>query len=302
MGWCVGPSSPRPMESCVYTSVVGAMHDRRDAHRVARVVGEHQERAAVRTETAVHGEAVHDGRHAELAHAVVHVVALEVVGGEIDRILALGVHRTGEVGRTAEHLRHLRAEHVERHLRGGARGLRARDRGAGGHALPARCRPSSAGSSPFMRRSNSAPSVGNARACSGLPDARPLLFGGRARFACDPRRRGCRRERRTAAYSQPSVCARVRDFSGPSASPCADLVPCLLGAPQPMMVLQQMIDGWSFVAARLLDGGGDRVGVVAVDVLHDVPAVGFEALRRVFGEPARRPCRRWRCRCRRRTR
>ena len=37
---------------------------------------------------------------------------------------------------------------------------------------------------------------------------------------------------------------------------------------------------------RLLDRGGNRIGIVPVDVLHHVPAVGFEALRRVFGEPA----------------
>ena len=58
--------------------------------------------------------------------------------------------------------------------------------------------------------------------------------------------------------SQPSVLRAYATSSGPSASPCADLVPCLLGAPQPMMVLQQMIEGWSLRFARLLDGGRDR--------------------------------------------
>ena len=43
-------------------------------------------------------------------------------------------------------------------------------------------------------------------------------------------------------------------------------------------------------------------GIVAVDVRHDVPAVGLEALRRVVGEPAARRRRRSRCRCRRRRR
>jgi len=34
-----------------------------------------------------------------------------------------------------------------------------------------------------------------------------------------------------------------------------------------------------------LDGGVQRFGVVAIDMRHDVPAVGFEALRGVVGEP-----------------
>ena len=49
-------------------------NQRRHAHRVARVVGEHQERRVVRNEAAVQREAVRDRAHAELAHAVVDVV------------------------------------------------------------------------------------------------------------------------------------------------------------------------------------------------------------------------------------
>ena len=47
--------------------------------RVARVVGEHQERAAVGNQAAVQRHAVHDRGHAELAHAVVEVVAGRIV-------------------------------------------------------------------------------------------------------------------------------------------------------------------------------------------------------------------------------
>src|SRR6185295_3915848 len=63
------------------------------------------------------------------------------------------------------------------------------------------------------------------------PDAQPFLLGSGAFFLVVPR---CA-----------SVFRAFATSSGPSASPCADLVPCLLGAPQPMMVLQQMIEGWS---------------------------------------------------------
>ena len=49
------------------------LHQRRHAQRVARVVGEREEGAAVGNEAAVQRDAVHDRGHAELAHAVVDV-------------------------------------------------------------------------------------------------------------------------------------------------------------------------------------------------------------------------------------
>ena len=74
-GWCVGPSSPRPMESWVKTKIDADLHQRRHAQRVARVVGEDEEGAAVGDEAAVQRDAVHHRAHAELAHAVEDVVA-----------------------------------------------------------------------------------------------------------------------------------------------------------------------------------------------------------------------------------
>ncbi len=93
------------------------LHQRRHAHGVARVVGEHQERAAVRDESAVQRDAVHDRGHAELAHAVVQVVAADVVAGNGLRPLVVRVVRAGQVGRSAEHLGNRGAEHVEHLLR-----------------------------------------------------------------------------------------------------------------------------------------------------------------------------------------
>ena len=41
IGWWVGPSSPRPTESCVQTHSDRQLHQRRQAHGAAHVVGEH---------------------------------------------------------------------------------------------------------------------------------------------------------------------------------------------------------------------------------------------------------------------
>ena len=54
---------------------VAQLHQRRHAQRVARVVGEREERAVVGEEAAVQREAVADRGHRELAHAEVDVVA-----------------------------------------------------------------------------------------------------------------------------------------------------------------------------------------------------------------------------------
>ena len=105
--------------------------------RVARVVGEHQERAAVRDHAAVQRHAVHDRAHAELAHAVVKVVAGRIVAGERLRILAIGVVRAGEVGRAAEQLGHARPEGIQRLLRRLAR--RERSRSLARSARRSRC-------------------------------------------------------------------------------------------------------------------------------------------------------------------
>ena len=43
-GWWVGPSSPRPIESCVQTKIVGSSTERGEADRRTHVVGEAEER------------------------------------------------------------------------------------------------------------------------------------------------------------------------------------------------------------------------------------------------------------------
>ena len=58
------------------------LDDRGHAQRTARVVREHEEGAAERDVAAVQRDAVHDRAHAELAHAVVQIVAVRRRGRE----------------------------------------------------------------------------------------------------------------------------------------------------------------------------------------------------------------------------
>ncbi|MNH08630.1 hypothetical protein D3C79_680520 [compost metagenome] len=70
------------------------LHQGGHAQGVAGVLHEHQEGGAVGDETTVQGDAVHDGGHGELAHAVVDVVACRALGSQ-----RLGAGPHGQVGR-----------------------------------------------------------------------------------------------------------------------------------------------------------------------------------------------------------
>ena len=64
-------------------------------------------------------------------------------------------------------------------------------------------------------------------------------------------------------------------------------MPARVGAPLPIVVLQQISVGLPVLARAVGDRRVDGVDVVAVDSGDDVPAVGLEALRRVVDEPGR---------------
>ncbi len=98
------------------------LHQRRHAHGIARVVGEDQERAGERNEAAVQCDAVGDGAHAEFAHAVVDVTAVERVRRERLGLAPLRQVAAGEVGGAAEQFRQGRRQCLERKLRCLARG------------------------------------------------------------------------------------------------------------------------------------------------------------------------------------
>ena len=259
------------------------LHQRRHAHCVARVVGEHQERAAVRDYATVQCHAVHHRAHAELAHAVVQVIAGRVAAAEYLRILAIGVVRAGEIGRAAEQLGHPRTERIERLLRSLAR----RDARIRLHCLRQ------------VVAHNVAPRGGQVALHP------PLVLSCKLRERCPVRRepfaplcfaRGAlltrvpvaanvvrdherlRRPIQLAACGRNLVCTQRRAVRG-------------LGA---LLVRRAVADdGLATDQRRPLrlsrgrgDRGLDRSRIVAVDVADDVPAVGLETLRRVIGEPA----------------
>ncbi len=96
-------------------------HQRRQPHGAARIVGEHQERAAIGDEAAMQRQTVHRGGHAMLADAVMDVAAAELAGA--DRRQALGERQIGmgQVGRAADGDVAGVVDHAERHFGGLAR-------------------------------------------------------------------------------------------------------------------------------------------------------------------------------------
>jgi hypothetical protein len=103
--------------------IVGADVDHPDAHqggqpdRRAAVVGEDQEGAAVGDHPAVQGQAVHRRRHAELAHAIVHIAPGIVGGVEDGGVLDEGVVRAGQVGRAADQFGNVGEDFLQRRAR-----------------------------------------------------------------------------------------------------------------------------------------------------------------------------------------
>jgi hypothetical protein len=86
---------------------------RRQANRRAHVVGEDQERAAVRNHAAVERHAVHDAAHRVLANSKMDVSSARRLGREERCALHRGERRSGEVGGSTDELRHLRREGVD---------------------------------------------------------------------------------------------------------------------------------------------------------------------------------------------
>ncbi len=188
------------------------LHQRGHAQRVAAVVGERQEGGAERDEAAVQRDAVHDRAHAEFAHAVVDVVARHARARR--RPIPSSWSGWSRSGRPSR--RGIPAAPAPAPGSRSATGLAGGDGfllfDAAGDRGGQRVASKSAGSSPVMRRSNSAASsrvraaVGGEHACSSrLRRWAPRSFG-------VPVRRTRRPESRTAIGSQPRCCAHGRDF------------------------------------------------------------------------------------------
>ena len=78
IGWCVGPSSPRPIESCVKTKIDGMLHQRREPDRRPHVVARRSGTSRRSARKPVQREAVDDRAHAVLADAEVQVAPAEL--------------------------------------------------------------------------------------------------------------------------------------------------------------------------------------------------------------------------------
>ncbi len=99
-------------------------HQTREPDRVTRIVGKYEECTAVGYESAMQGDAIHHGRHAELAHPVVHVVAARIFGGDGAGTLEHCVVGRSQVGGAAEDLAQRGTDQVQHGLRGLPGGLR----------------------------------------------------------------------------------------------------------------------------------------------------------------------------------
>jgi hypothetical protein len=94
------------------------LHQRRQPHAAARIIGKHQEGAAIGNEAAMQRQPVHHRRHGVFADAVMDVPALEPFPGGCSRSGGLRQVGTGQVGRSADRQRGRTIDHLERHLRG----------------------------------------------------------------------------------------------------------------------------------------------------------------------------------------
>ncbi len=258
------------------------VHQRGHAHGVAAVIGKREKGAAVDHKAAVQRDAVHHGAHAELAHPVIDIVAPTAIAHG-NHVLAFGEVRAGQVRRSSQHLRHRRLQRLDRVLRGLARS----DAGAaadhfGEHlcaqGLPAGRQLALHHTALELRRkiwvrvcvsSEALPPLGLSLAAdrAGIPRGANFLghhewlVGPTERSACGGDLGGA--ERRAVHVVRISLVRASLADHGLAANEGRP-VAWLASPPQ----------------SRL-----DRARVVAVNGANDAPAIGFEAFRRIVGEP-----------------
>ncbi len=259
------------------------LHQRAHAHAVARVVGEHQEGAAVGQEAAMQRHAVHHGHHAEFAHAIRQIVERRAGRGLLEGMRGLdrGEVGTGQVGRTAEQARQRGHQGFKRDLRGLARGGRRSDLARLGiqglHGL-----------TPIGRQI-----AGHAALEFGGQCGMGLLIGGEALVPVGF-------ELGAVEFGVPGLVNVGGNFKR-AVVPAQGLAGGVgLGLAErgavhivrAGLVGRTPADGGAandergFVAGLGFGGGFlDGNGVMAVDGADDVPAIGLEALRGVVGEP-----------------
>ena len=218
---------------------------------------------------------------------------MEVAAGEIagrDRLLALGlgVVGAGEIGRAADQLRQRRDQRVEHHARGLPRrdlrrlgGEFGADAGDAPYRSPAAARRRCAARNRARIAAGAAPS----RCCQAAEAAAPRAPTARHHSATSPgmTKGGSRQPSRSRA---PAISA------APSAAPWAPAEPALVGAPKAITVRQAMSEGRSVSRARA--SAAATASGSWPSTRDAVPAGGGEALQ---ADP-----RRWKARCRRRSR
>ncbi len=258
------------------------LHQGGHAHGIAGVFHEHQEGCAVRNQAAVQGDAVHDRGHAELAHAVIHVVARGVLGHHRLAALPQGQVGAGEVRRAAEQLRQQRAEGIQAVLAGLAAG--------DGFALGGDFTDELAGLLGEVGRqftSHAPLELGRQRREFGFIGGEalvPLVFRVGALLLGVPLGVDLGRNFERAVFPAQRLAGQ-RDFGITQRSAVGFFLALLVRraeADDGLAADQR----WTVALARGLDGHLDLVGVMAVDVADHLPAIGFEATRGVIGEPA----------------
>ena len=255
-------------------------HQRGEAKRRLQVVGKDQEGPGIGDDPAMQRHPVHRRGHAVFAHAVMDVAAGKILPGDDAGALEQGVVRSRQIGRPADQLWDRRRDDVEHLARGLARGAAGRgldefvDMGIQ-HRLPAfrqlaRDRPVEPG-----------PAVGGQGVQAGAP-------GRVFRLRAHPRRPpGGAHVFRHGEGRQVPIEGLAR---------AGDLVRSQRGAMRAggaRLVGRAVADDGAagdqrraVVRLSRLDGGGDRVGVVAVDGVG-VPAIGGEPRRHVVAQGER---------------
>ena len=258
-------------------------HQRRHAHRVARIVGEHQEGAAIGYRAAVHGETVHHRAHCEFAHTVIDVIAIQAGRGQSAAGSVEGEIGTGQIGRSAQQFRQQFAEVIERAFRGLARGFGFFGGGHGGHT-------GAGAGGPIERQAavHDALEFGGEFRMGARIDLELVIPGTFARgagLACAPG--GVDLVRHDEGCMGPVE----RDAGG---GYFVDAERRAVAALATGLVRRTVADhGFAYdegrtpgVAAGGFKRGLHGGGIVAIDGAHHLPAVGFKARGGIVGEPA----------------
>src|ERR1700747_891387 len=83
-GWCVGPSSPKPIEPGVKIKMGGSLHRRGEPHARLHIVAEIEEGRAKRAQPR-HVHAIDDRAHAVFAHPEMQVASFIFARKEVAR-------------------------------------------------------------------------------------------------------------------------------------------------------------------------------------------------------------------------